>query len=182
MTQYFQGTIKGANTITGGTDNTTIGNIGDNLKVTSSPSTVAGFSSSWSSKLRYDDMTGVARGTNISTSWTTVYTYSGSGNLAGMFINVETFNDWEFRLVVDGETIFSLNSGDLTSDTLYDLDDVTDTNQGFLGLSKGSHDRLVWHSPLSYPIRYNSSVQVQLRLVSGTKKFQAGLIILSKET
>jgi len=72
---------------------------------------------------------------------------------------------------------------DITGDTVYDFDDFTDVNQAYLGISKGSHDRFLFHSPMNSPIYYSSSVQVQIRRpTAGAKKFQAGLMILSKET
>jgi hypothetical protein len=175
--------------LTGGTDGTEIGNLGDRLKVDVLSNTTTTNTPSWSKKLRYEDMGistgGVARGTNISTStsWTTIYSYAGSGYLAGCVINVETFSGWEFRLQVDGDTIFQLSDSDTTDDQVYDLDDVSDVNQAFIGLSKGSHDRLIFHPPLSIPIYYASSVVISIRRPSaGAKKFRAGLAILSKES
>ena len=142
---------------------------------------------SWSKKLRYDDMNvstgGVARGTNISgASFTTLYSYSGTGFLAGAIINVDTFTDWTFQLEVDNEIIFTLTSGDLTNDSIYDVDDVSDFNKAFLGISKGAHDTFSWHPPLGAPMYYGASVVFKLKKAGGAKKFQAGLVILSKET
>ena len=143
----------------------------------------------WNSKLRYIDMNasngGIARGTAVTTSWTDVFSYTGSGNLAGFILNVETFSDWKFRLLIDGEEVFGSDGMlvvDMSNDAIYDVDDVTDVNQAFLGLSKGAHDRIVFTSPLNKMIRYTSSIVIKLARVSGSKKFQAGLVILSKET
>lgn len=181
--------IFGAFQIVGGTTGATIGNVGDKLKVEASFPNVTTTVPSWSNKLRYDDMNvangGVARGASIpnSATWTTLYTYSGSGFIGGFICNVETFSTgWEFRLIVDGQTIFSLLDTDLAADAIYDVDDITDVNQAFFGLSKGSHDRFLWHPPMFSPLYYSSSVVVQLRRQAGAKKFQAGLIVLSKET
>jgi hypothetical protein len=187
MTQFFQGQLKGTNRIEGATDSTQIGNIGDALKVTYSGGTYTS-GPFWSKKLRYEDMNasigGIARGTSINSGsgYVSVYSYSGSGYIAGLIINVETFSGWNFRLQVDGETIFDLIDTDLTTDTLYDVDDVTDSNQSNLGLSKSSHDRFVWHAPMSMPIYYSSNVTVSIKRSGGSKKFQAGLMILSKES
>lgn len=142
---------------------------------------------SWSKKLRYDDMNattgGVARGTNISgANFTTLYSYSGTGFLAGIIINVETFADWTFQLEVDGEVIFTFLASDLTGDSLYDVDDISDFNKAFLGVSKGAHDTFVWHPPLNAPMYYGSTVVVKLKKAGGAKKFQAGLVVLSKES
>jgi len=185
MYQGLLRVIRGLVKLKGNTDGTLIGNVGDRLKVDAIFNSATTTTPSWSKKLRYDDMSAVARNTSIapSTNWTTIYSYSGSGFIAGMLINVETFNGWEFRLRVDANTIFSLSDHEITSDTIYDLDDITDMNQSMLGLSKSSHDRLVWHAPLNIPLYYAQSVEVQIRrLASGAKKFQSGLIILSKES
>jgi hypothetical protein len=174
------------NWIKGDTTQDLIGNVGDRLKVdvVLSPSSNL---PAWGSTMTYADMNagtgGIARGASVaqSATWTTIYTYTGSGYVAGMLINVEIFTAWEFRLLVDAVEIFSLLSNDLTSDTIYDVDDVTDVNTAFLGISKGSHDKFTWHTPLETPLRYNTSVTVQVRRqTGGSKKFQAGLIILSK--
>lgn len=181
--------IFGVFQIGGGTDGTLIGNTADRLRVEASFPSFTTTVPSWSSKLRYIDMNaaggGVARGTSIpnSAAWTTLYSYSGSGFIGGFICNVETFaTGWEFRLIVDGDTIFQLLDTDLSGDAIYDVDDVTDVNQAFFGISKGSHDRFLWHPPMFSPLYFSTTVQVQLRRQAGAKKFQAGLIALSKET
>jgi hypothetical protein len=148
---------------------------------------VSGTILTWTNKLSYVDMNasngGIARGTSVSTSWTNVFSYTGSGLLAGFLINLETFTLWDVRLVIDGVVIFTLNSDDISGDTVYDLDDITDINQAYLGISKGSHDRVVYTSPLKIPIRYQTSLVIAIKKTSGgTKKFQAGLVVLTKET
>jgi len=174
--------------IIGNTDGTAIGNTGDRLRVDAQFTSVTTTVPSWSSNLKYIDMNasngGVARNTSISATYTNVFSYTGSGFIAGFIINIETFNDWTIKIIIDGVTSMEISTSDLTSDTVYDMDDVTDANQVYLGLSKGSHDRFVFHAPLNSPIRYNSSITISLKKTTGPggKKFQAGLIILSKET
>lgn len=173
--------------IRGGTDNTKIGNDGDKLKVAVGSLPTAAVQA-WPNTLVYADMNvangGVARGTSISTSWVDVFAYTGAGYIAGFIVNVETFTLWKFRLVVDGNDVLDTSAGitsdDLAGDTAYDVDDVTDANQAGLGLSKGAHDRFVFAAPLEIPIRYNTSVAVKVARVSGSKKFQAGIMVLSK--
>jgi hypothetical protein len=162
------------------------GSFGDPLGADAELTVIA---TNWNKKLRYIDMNastgGVARATSITTSWTTLFSYSGSGYIAGWIVNTETLNDWKIRFIIDGEEIFDPNGllfSDIISDQIYDLDDVTDVNQAFLGLSKGSHDRLVFSSPMNRAIQYKTSVEILLARVSGSKKFQAGLMIMSKET
>lgn len=146
---------------------------------------------SWNSTLKYLDMNvsngGVARGTAItSAAYTTIFSYSGSGYIAGFIINIETFSDWLIRFLVDGQDVFigsaGIPSSEIQSDSVYDTDDIADVNQSFLGISKGSHDRVVFSSPLSIPIYYSSSVSIQLKRVTSNKNFQAGLMIMSKIT
>ena len=176
-------------TLQGGTDRPNIGNAGDSLQVVTQPSSATTTTPAWSNKLRYVDMNasngGVARATSIpnSANWTTIFSYSGSGYVAGALVNVETFSTgWQFRLKIDGDIVFQILDTDLTGDAIYDLDDVADVNQAYLGLSKGSHDRFLWHAPLSSPVYYAASVVIDIRRQAGAKKFQAGLVILSKET
>jgi hypothetical protein len=170
----------------GATDGTKIGNVGDALRVVTQPISSTTTVPSWSSKLRYVDMDaasgGVARNTAISTTYITIFQYTGSGFIAGFLVNAETFTQWVFKFTVDGEMIFELTAEDITVDSIYDLDDVTDIAQSALGLSKGSHDRLIFNGPIGSPVRYESSVKVEIKRASGSKKFQAGLIVLSKET
>lgn len=188
MADFDPNSIDGNDTaIKGGTDNSIIGNVGDSLKVVATFSSATTTVPSWSKKLRYEDMNattgGIARNTSLSGgTWTQLYYYTGSGFLAGIVINMETFSTgWELRLTVDGEVIYTLLDTDISSDKLYDLDDINDFNQSWLGVSKGSHDRFIWHPPLT-PLYYGSSIKFEIRKNGGAKKWQAGLIILSKET
>jgi hypothetical protein len=181
------GDADSSTSLQGGTDGTKIGNLGDNLKVVTQPISAVTQVPSWSKKLRYVDMNvasgGVARDTAITTTYTTIFNYSGSGYVAGFLVNVETFTTWTFKFTLDSEVIFEMTAEEITTDKLYDLDDVGDFGQAYIGLSKGSHDRLVFHGPGGSPIYYESSVKVEIKRTSGaTKKFQSGLMVLSKET
>lgn len=159
-------------------------------KITAFP---AGSIQSWSSKLKYLDMNasngGVARLTPITnTTWVNVFSYSGSGYLSGFLLNVETFPLWRFRIIVDGSDIMIDSNGmltdNMTDDNIYDLDVDLDVSQTSVGMSKGSHDRILFNPPLGTPIYFQTSIQIQLKrdTGAGNKKFQAGLIIMSKET
>lgn len=173
-------------------DSSGIRRLAADAQVTIVPST--GTVPSVDKKLRYVDMNtssgGVARGSSITSSaYTTVFSYSGTGLLFSLLLNLEVKNNWDIRLIIDGEDIFpspGISTTDLTSDSVYDLDDAgspLSTNEGNFGLSLEEHDRFVWNCPNSFPIRYASSVKVQVKVISGaSKKFNAGLIILSKET
>ncbi len=179
--------------IIGATTGTPIGNTGDRLKVDTVITPTEGSIPSTNHNLRYDDMNastgGVARGTIVPiTGWTQVYSYTGTGIVFSFLLNIEEKSSWRVRLVVDGHEIFGSNGmlmGDLVSDTAYDLDDAgspLSSNEGNFGLSLEEHDRFVWNCPNSFPIRFDTSVQLLVQRISTTKKFQAGLIILTKET
>lgn len=186
-------------TISGSSDGTTIGNVGDRLKVDASVVLAGGATQSYTSKLRYDDMntsTGtLARGASvtIASGWNKVYGYSGSGALIGCVISLETKDDWQVRIVIDGEELFGTGTGngilstDLTADAIYDTDpsgkSIPELDQD-LGIFWGQHDRFMWCGPILIPVSFNSSVDVYVRRAVGssTKKFQAGYVVIEKVT
>ena len=170
--------------LTGGTDGTSIGNVSDALKVSIQSTVGGGILPSWKKSVRYDDMAVISRNTSLSGGvWTTVYTYTGSGFVAGIIANVETFaTGWSFRLKIDTETIFEFLDTDLASDTVYDVDDITDFSGAFIGVTKGTHDRFVWHGPVGQPVYFASSVTFEVKKTGSSKKWQAGLIVLSKDS
>ena len=179
--------VKGDN---GTADGQRIAAIGTRLAVDAQISSVNVPSGNYWRKVCYCDMNvttgGVARGTAISTSFTNVFSYYGTGRVIGFLLNLETFTTWTIRFTIDGTEVFNGSSGitsdDLASDTIYDVDDANDVNQAFIGLSKGSHDRLIWSSPLNIPYKFSSSVVLSIRRTSGgSKKFQAGLMIIEKD-
>lgn len=144
--------------------------------------------------LRYVDLNasvgGIARGSNVTNAaWTRVYSYTGSGLIFSMVLNVEDKKNWLVRMVVDGEEIFSSSgfaTSDLVGDTAYDLDDAgspLSTSEGNIGLSLEEHDRFIWVCPNSFPIRYDSSVVLYLRRApaAATKKFNAGLLVTTRQ-
>jgi len=173
--------------IVGATTGTLIGNSSDSLKVTANITNTA--PTGYSKKLVYVDMNassgGVARGTSItSATWVDVFSYSGSGVLTNFNLNIETKTLWLVRLLVDGEEIFGsagLSTDEMISDTLYDMDEISQTN---LNLFTGLHDTITWGGPLGIPINYSTSVVLKVKRSAGApnKKFQAGLIVLTKDT
>jgi hypothetical protein len=179
-----------------GNDLTPIGHVGDRLKVDTQITSISGgISASYSSKLRMEDMNattgGIARGATVSNAaWSSIYYYLGSGLFTSAVINIEGKDGWLLRIVIDGEEILGsggLKTTDLHSDSVYDLDVAGKTNNDVdsaVGLYFGEHDRIIFQGPLGIPIKYNSSVQILLRRDVGqsSKKFQAGLAVLTKET
>jgi len=142
-----------------------------------------------SSKLRYEDMNastgGVARGTSIGTTFTSIYSYSGQGNFLGFIVNLEKPDeDWYIRIVVDGEEITG-SAGILTSDIL-DKDIYGFQQSGGKVFGPGAAGIKVAEKAISFDfpqaIPYSSSVQMLVRRASGSKDFRAGLAILTKDS
>jgi hypothetical protein len=150
---------------------------------------------STSKKLRYDDMNagmgGVARGTTITTgaAATTVYSYTGSGVLSGFLINLESASsssdNWQINLLVDGEEIFNsvgIRSNDLISSSVYDYGSAGAREPFALGLEM-SGSAIYFSTSPNFPVRYETSVAIKVKkLTGGNKMFNAGLVILTKET
>lgn len=139
------------------------------------------------SKLRYEDMNastgGVARQTPIDVTWTRIYEYIGSGLLHGLLVNIETKDSWSFRLVVDGEELFGANgmlTSDMINDAIYDMDNAASEEYNNIGIHFGEHDKILWGFG-SVPLRFYNSVQAYLIRIGGSKKFRAGLAVISKD-
>lgn len=185
--------LKSITGVLSGNDLTPIGYVSDRLKVDALISPGSGSAPSINKKLRYDDMNvangGVARNTTITNSaWVTTYSYTGSGLLFSFLLNTEENKNWYIRFIVDNEEIFTSNGlsmSDLDSETLYDLDteEGHSDNEGQLGISLSKHDKFIWSCPANFPVRYETGVSIQVKRVSNSssKKFQAGLVVLTKE-
>ena len=173
--------VRGQVKLVGATDSTKIGNVGDKLKVALSDQQGALFSN----KLCYEDMNastgGVARGTGITgTSFTQVYSYSGSGLVLGFLISLQSMSDWTVKLEVDSQNVFCSSGIDLHDLTETNLYGFGDNQASSLGLSRSGS---VFHFESVRPITYSSTVKVYAAPDSpATKNFQAGLIALTKET
>jgi len=141
--------------------------------------------------ISYDDMNatsgGVARGTTINTTFTRLYSYSGSGIFFGFLATLEKLDDdnpgkaYRIRLVIDGVEVFGPNGfihTDFINPDLYGF--LSDPVNPFLGISfRGNTIRAAM--PNGAIIPYSSSVEVYVRKLSDFKAFRAGLIALSKD-
>lgn len=170
----------------GGTDGTPIGNNGDKLKVeaslSTSVSTIPGIS-----KLAYDDMNatngGVARGTAISTSYTTIYNKSGSGYIFGFTVsfegNIIGADEFILKFIVDSLTVAEISTADIGTNAIYAAGSELDALiWGF----QVANNNVTFKTPGGGGLRYNSTVQVQIKKASGSnKQFRAGLMVLTKE-
>ena len=108
--------------------------------------------------------------------------------MISFFINLEFNADWLIRLVIDGEDVFGANgtvSNDFISTSIYNVSGTDyDALINTLGFYFKSNGNFVWASPLNTATRYNSSIAIKLKRISGSpaKKFQAGIVTLTKET
>lgn len=137
----------------------------------------------WSTSLRYEDINasvgGVARDTAIGGTYVDIYNQTGSGDFVGFLVTMEnTFDDWDIKLIVDSTTIFELCTADIAGGLLYGYDGGGDDSLiPHLGISNHSNT-LRWKGPSGYPMKYTSSIQIQMRYTkAGTKKFKAGLLL-----
>ena len=144
---------------------------------------------SCTNNLSYDDMNastgGVARGTNISTSFVTVYEYTGSGLFYGFRVSLQAFTaeNWHIRLIVDGVDIFDSDgilSDDIVNTDIYGcISGKGEYSDNSIGIAVRGFV-FAYHSP--FPMVYDSSIELQIKKHGGDKDFNAGLVCLSKET
>jgi hypothetical protein len=149
-----------------------------------------------SAKLRYADMNvangGVARGTSIvccASPETTVFSYSGTGKLIAFQINLGSLSsssqNWRVILLIDGEEIFGsggLNSQDLISSSVYDLNSAGAREPNTVGMEVVGSTLYITVANI-YPVAFMSSVVIKVKkTVGSTGPFNAGLVLLTKET
>lgn len=161
---------NGDDTSIKGSDGTIIGNILDRLKVTTAAS----------GDLVYRDMNvstgGVARDTEIGGTFTTLYSFTGSGALIAFLARLDKSDkeNWEVRVVVDGSNLLQVLTADIKE--VYELDD--DAFAQLLGVTvKGDGFRFA--APSGQILLFNTSVQIQVRKVEGSpRKFRGGLVAI----
>lgn len=140
------------------------------------------------SKLRIVDMNattgGVARGTSISTTYVTLFQYNGSGLLFGWLITCASFSsNWQVQCTIDGVDLFEgggILTSDMYSNSVYNIDS-TSARESFVGLAV-LNNSMRFECPRLAPILYASSVVIKARRVTTNQNFNAGLVVLSKET
>lgn len=180
------GDLETRNVIVGGTDDTIIGNVSDALKVT--PGSITGQpTAAWGSSLRWQDMNasngGVARGTAIGASWTTLYSKSGSGYLLAWLATVELLDTasapWSFRLIIDGGDMLlganGINASDVMSASLYNTANPTTTAIiSPIGIT-ARNNTIMFQAPMNMPIKWSSSMSILAYKAGVSKNFLAGL-------
>lgn len=165
----------------GGTDNTRIGNVGDRIKVDAEISS----STYFTKKITYLDAT-LARDSVVPlTTWTSFYSYTGAGNLIGFLANLEGASGaegakWYIRMVIDGSFYPFGTAGILVSD-------ITDANLYNIGAIVGNFCAIEFngnafhYDVMANPIRFTTSISLEVYRISSTKKFKAGLIAIIKD-
>lgn len=135
----------------------------------------------YSNNLIFEEMTGISRNSIISSSFTDIYNYSGSGLLFGYMANVEDVNNTYMRVLIDGNYVLFGSTGvlygDLASNNIYDLQDIGSSTD-FSGFAL--HDNALRVS-YKQPILFNSNVTIQLRHATGGKRYRAGIINIAKD-
>lgn len=177
-TDSFDNTLTG---IMGGTDNTRIGNVADRLKVDSEISAINNITK----KITYKDAQ-LARETVIAiNTWTSFYSYTGSGKLIGFLANLESALGadgarWYVRIVIDSTFYpFGINGiliSDITDANVYNIGAIVGNFCGIELNGNALHFDLI-----ASPIAFASKIELQVYRITSTKKFRAGLVVLIKD-
>lgn len=170
--------VRGIVGLRGATTNTAIGNVGDRLKVDATLSSVSsGLVASYNSKVRADVLTTTVAITSAVT-YTTIYTYTGTGFLIG-FNNEFNGVNVILKLVVDGETIFDGTDLSTFNGFLVTADAQTRRQNGTGILTQSSS--LDWS--LKQPIAFATNITISARLSGGaSRNFQQGIVYIAKVT
>jgi len=129
----------------------------------------------------YEDMNattgGVARGTNITTTYTNLYSFSGSGLLYGFRITFQTLNIMQVRVQIDGVDYLmgatGMSLADAAAGAIYNFTAAVPT----LGIELDGNS---FTFQPSNPLKFNTSVVVKAAVISGAaKQFLAGFAVRS---
>ena len=157
----------------GDSDGTKIGNVGDSLKVTSSPNSSSG-SPVYSPKLRVlNSVTQIA----LTAAYQNVFLYNGSGKLTGLDLHFDR-SGASVKITIDStEVIFDL----YTPDVEFSLSSFK-FNAG-VPISYDSTKEILTFSP-SYPVLYTSEIKIEAKDIGANPlaNLQGYLISLTKET
>lgn len=135
-----------------------------------------------SGNIIYEEMNvatgGVARDGAIGTTFTNIYSYTGSGYFHGFTVTMETSNIWTIRITIDGVDLLFGSAGlaisDIDNTGLYSIPS-TSTRQ-VLGINyEGNAFR--WTSPTQNTLSFTASVLIRAKVTTGTKKFRAGFVV-----
>lgn len=118
---------------------------------------------------------------NLTGSLASIYTYNGSGKLAAFVLDFNS-NNVEVQLKVDGNEVFKMTLGDIQNLQSFNSGgcDNTGGNQQFMPLSVTSGSRVNFNPDC--PIEYGTSVVINARETSGSRRLDRRIIWLTKET
>lgn len=128
----------------------------------------------------YEDMNvstgGVTRDTQISTSFTSIYSYTGAGLFYGFRVTFESLGVMLVRVLIDGVDYFmgstGFNLADASAAGLYNLSSIA-----VLGISIEGNSFTLYPPG---PLKFAASIVVRVAVISGaSKKFKAGFAVRS---
>lgn len=129
----------------------------------------------------YEDMNastgGVARGTSLTTTYTNVYSFTGSGLFYGLRITFQTLNVMQVRILIDGVDYLMGSTGlsltDAAAAAIYNFATAVPT----LGIELDGNS--FTYQPPS-PLKFTSSVVVKASVITGAaKQILAGFAVRS---
>lgn len=161
--------------INGNTDNTQIGNVGDRLKVDAATPTPK--------NILFEE-TQLTRDTSIvfDTGFNDAYSYSGSGYLYGVLLDLEGASGaegarWYVNIKVD-DTYYTFRTNGLLISDLTNANIFNITTSEFCGITLiGNVFRISFDRN---PLVFNTKIQVQVKRTTSTKKLRAGLLKIYK--
>lgn len=167
-----------------GSEQTLVGAAGDRLKVEVVLAPGGNIIPTLGTGLKYEDMNssngGINRGTSVGSTFTTLYNKTGDGILLGFLVTLEKPDEnWFLRLILDGVDVFGatgVSLQDLRDKDIYGYNsDPGKPLPEWIGFDI-RENTLRYEGPNNLPLRYLSSVEIQLRKTGGAKKFRAGLV------
>jgi len=140
---------------------------------------------SYVSDLKFEEMNastgGISRNSILPSSFTNIYSYSGSGLFFGFHANFEDEDKTWVSVSVDGEQILlgvnGIKLGDLKDNNILDIQDIG-TYTDFCGLAMHHKSLRIC---FKVPMRFESSVVIQARHEDGNKRFRAGIANILKD-
>lgn len=168
------------NSIEGGTDGTTIGNVGDRLKVTDDGGSSSGTPGAPCFSDKYRSLFDGAS-LALTTSYQTRYTYSGSGKFVG-FILAFSGSDLVVKLSIDSEVIFEVNGEDLSDVQIgTPLGSGPNSQPTAGGPSWDTTSKKMSFVP-TFPIAYDTEVKIEIKRIGNNIDVNRSIVTLTKET
>lgn len=129
---------------------------------------ITGFNSvlGYSPKLTYDidDTT-----TSLTGSFSDVYSYTGTGRVAGFLVQYSS-KSIETKVLVDGNTLLQISADDI---------DQSQSNSDCIGLSWEPNKKVLKFYP-RFPVYFNTDFKIQAKETSGEQEIQYSLVSIEK--